>query len=562
MIAMPLDQNLITDLTCALPVDAWTDSDSHVHLKIPPCLNGGWRIVDYQTDAYSGRCISTSSTQSAELTIPLARIGHHAVHIGLCERLHGVSVIEVRLTNDEHWQLLWATNGPLQEIPWRFADLTGQSLHIRFPRQLPPFIQDREHAGLVARLFSVRCTPLPAEHVAILEQASPRRMVYFNDGHGIFYYPERPGRHIVDEALEPFADSDWDTCCFAHGGADLVNYPSEVGTIIGEDGWDFLRPGDQRVRDNIVGCIELGIDPFQQAIEKAHEQKQPFLHYLRPQGWAGDPYYGHAFLSRFFREHPEYRCVEADGTPLSKLSIAFQPVREQLNAILQEGLDRGTDGICIVFTRGFPLVRYEKPVAKHYAQVFGKQDMNKLASSDPDLRSVWSFFVTQWIREVRDLLDTAGPSPMRSRRELAVMVGPDREWNSRFGIDISSWAKEGLIDAVLPYPRGRERTDGICNVGEIAEDIPTETIGLLPSVGSWSDLLLPLAKVRQRAHSYYQQGATGLSRWDTPPYLARLGLNRAEEQALWCDHYLGRQDIEVIEMAGLQLKRFEPMIGF
>lgn len=47
-------------------------------------------------------------------------------------------------------------------------------------------------------------------------------------GSGLFFQSETPGYHVVDRALTPFHRSDWDTCCFCHVGADLVNYPSKV----------------------------------------------------------------------------------------------------------------------------------------------------------------------------------------------------------------------------------------------------------------------------------------------------------------------------------------------
>ena len=56
--------------------------------------------------------------------------------------------------------------------------------------------------------------------------------------------------------------------------------------------------------------------------------------------------------------------------------------------------------------------------------------------------------------------------------------------------------------------------------------------------------------------------APGLCRWDTDPYLSRVGLDDREGLALWCGHYMGPQEIEITELQGLNLVRFEPIVGF
>jgi len=476
----------------------------------------------------------------------------------MSQRQWGNSVVEIRLTGDRHWQFLRSAGrdggGPLHEEPWCFADLTGKNLEVRFPKDLSPL-----HGAefVTSSIYSVRCAPVKPEHIPILNTKRHSPMIYINDGFGIFYHAREPGPHIVHDALARFAESDWDTAAFGNIGGDLVNFPTRAGTRAGMDGWCFERPGDRRCASNLRAMLEAGHDPMKQAIDQAHAQGQVFWMYLRPQAYSTEPPYDHILHSRFYSENPEYRCVEANGKPISKLSIAYPAVRDNLNSILRDALDRGADGLCLAFVRGYPCVRYEAPVLEKFKQLHGV-DARTLPDSDEKLRALWTEFVTVWIREIRQMLDKAGPGPKSRRRELSVIVGPDREWNMRFGYDTGAWAREGLVDVVMPYPYTK---DGVLDVQYFAGQIKGTKARLQPSFGTFNQNVT-VAVLRQRALTCYKEGAHGLSRWDTPSYLARLRFDDPEQQRLWVEEYFPPQNIDMLEFAGFNLEAFGPMLGF
>jgi hypothetical protein len=132
----------------------------------------------------------------------------------------------------------------------------------------------------------------------------------------------------------------------------------------------------------------------------------------------------------------------------------------------------------------------------------------------------------------------------------------------RFGIDVGALAQAGLIDAVLPYPYGTETTTGRIDTADFARQLEGANIQLLPSLGTWGDHLKPIAEFRRRAHHHYAAGATGLSRWDTDEHLAHLGLDDPVVQRLWCEKYLGEQEMHMVEIGGMDVTAFGPMLGF
>jgi len=543
---------VIVDFTCALPSTAWTDADSTVFKPISSVPPTTWRIIDYKSRLYNGRLLQATRPDAPVLTIPLNAEGWHAVSIGMTERSAACCGIAVRLTGMPHWQTIPAWDGEPHEEPWLFADLTGRNLELRHPG-----------AGVsCARIMAVRLTPVRPEHVPIVSGKRHRPLIYTNDGHGLFYLGKKPGAHLVEEALAPFADSDWSVCCFSNIGADLVNYPSKVGTLCSEGGWDFTRRGDRNMKALLEGTLALGVDPMKVAIDTAHRQGHEFWMYIRPQAWIHDPPGDHVFRSRFFMAHPEWRCVEADGTPDSKLSVAFEGVRRQLNAIAAEGLERGADGITLAFIRGYPMVRYEEPVRRRFERQHGF-DPVRLPDTDPRLQALWAEFLTEWLRELRRVLDGFGPAPHGGgRRKLTVMTGSDSAWNRQFGFDVSAWAREKLVDGVSSFPKSGDIKNGYVNTAEYVRLLAGTGVPHYAALGSNFDHHATLATLRQRAHAHYQAGADGLARWDADGFLARLGLDDPELQRLWCEQYMGAQDNFMQEVGGITLEYFGPGLAF
>jgi len=206
------------------------------------------------------------------------------------------------------------------------------------------------------------------------------------------------------------------------------------------------------------------------------------------------------------------------------------------------------------------MVRYEQPVLERFGERHG-HDARCLPDSDPSLQCIWAEFMTEWLRELRSILDAADPSQRSDRRQLSVIVGPDTTWNMRFGFDVRGWAHEGLVDMVLLYPKGSEGKEEFVDVKEYAGILKGTGTKLIGGLGSFTGHYMPFAQIRQKAHRWYCDGADGLFRWDAHGCLARIGLDDPEIQRLWCEHYLPPQDILLKEIAGITLEYFGPRLA-
>lgn len=549
----------ITDLTLATPATAWTDRDADIHRPPAPVPAGGWRILDYLAGDIRGRALQTTQADSAELAIALTDCGWHAISLALAGH-HDQAVIELRLRGETRWQTLRAGHGAVQEVPWRFVELHGDTvIELRFPRDLQQLPGRLRGQATSARLFWLRLEPLDPSHPSRLTDDDVRPLVYLNDGHSLFWWDaDVASADIVTRSLGRFAASEWRIGGFCNGGADLVNYPSALGTPFGADGWDDPWPANHKTARLIGELIARGEDVLQLACTTAHTQDHDLWFYLRPQAWVGEPPFDHAFRSRFFSAHPHYRCRNAAGQALGKLSYAFPAVRAQINGIVGEALQRGADAVGIALVRAMPLVRYEAPVLARFAALHG-EDARHCSDEDPRLRAVWAGFVHTWLSELRALLDNAGPNRHGTRRGLFLIAGPSPDWHAPFGIDIPALARAGLVDAVLPYPEDDDDLD-IAAWRRWLHAGPS--IQLLPGLGNFRDHGLSVAELQRRALAYYAAGADGLNRWDTPGWLVGLNLHRPEWLRLWQQRYLGEQAIPLRELAGLWLEEFPPLEGF
>lgn len=565
----------LTDMSCALPADAWV-ADAACG-PIPEKPVGGWRVLDYSCvpsnddswagiwpptpvgDAYSGRMLTTCLPGAAILRIPLGLRGWHAVSLGIAvsQFSHAPCVLDVRLSGETRWQRL--TPPDTREEPWLMADMTGHDLEIKSADALPAAGGDMPYATLM----SVRAVPMPAEHVRRIQEDTLRPLVYLNDGHGLFWTPSHLGPEVVANALAPFAGSDWTICCFG-GLGDLVVYPGSRGTMVADGTWDMPNP-NYAFAAKLAEPLRQGWDPLKQAVDLAHAQDQDFWYYVRPQGWFLSWPYDQVSRSRFVGANLDLRCVEADGKPLAHMSFAYPAVRRQLTAIAEEAIERGADGFCIALVRGWPVVRYEPPVCERFHQLYGG-DARVRPDTDPELRLVWREFMEQWLRELRAVLDRA-PNARGRRRTLSVIGGPTLDWNLRHGMDVAHFARHDLLDAVMPYPYGLHPWKGFCqthpiDIAEYAQALKGTRTTLLPSLGWWKDHNIGRAEYYRRAHAFYRAGAGGLTRWDTRPALAHIGLNSPARTALWAEVYAPEdRRMLFLEIGGMPMGPFTPWVS-
>ncbi|MBI3922860.1 MAG: hypothetical protein HY318_15675 [Armatimonadetes bacterium] len=519
---------MISDMGKCAPTKALSNLSKKKH----------WQRIPYQLGSKKepgtkGTMIWASmETNAPTLRLPLGVEGCYAIYTGLYTSSFTPSKAWLSLDGDMADVPLRA--GPstdywaIEEIFYRVADLTASSkLHISQ--------QNSALCDSVWRKYNLGCGVAYVKLILLSEeetasfharkgQRSSRRLAVTCDGTSFLGdYRPTTKREVLRE-IEFLRDTDFDTMLLHIGGSIQVAYATKVGEQFGQGMDDYP---DVNLRYIVEACRELqskGVNPTKVIIDGAHETGVKVHVGFRPALWG---YYGpfdQFFRTKFFNDHPQWRTVDRDGTPVSRMSWAFPQVRKRQIDVLAEAVSFGADGAHIVFNRAWPVVLYEQPFIDMFKKQYGVDPRN-IDETDPRIFKVRSDIVTTFIREVRAMLDREEKFRKNGKRlELSLCVMSNEYDNMQFGLDIRRLVDEGLIDELYPsyhpsFGAVKATWDGrffldVCTPKKIPV-IPIYSSGLVneESMASWAKTTLSL----------YEEGFSGVGLWD-PSY--ELGFNK------------------------------------
>jgi len=214
--------------------------------------------------------------------------------------------------------------------------------------------------------------------------------------------------------------------------------------------------------------------------------------------------------ARHYRKHPEWSKLNRHGVPLTNWSLAYPQARKYWLSLLRETLEYGIDGIQLHLNRSEPYVFYEEPVVSSFKEKYG-EDPRKLPVDDPRWIAHSAGYVTQFIRQVRQLVDE------KPGRELGVTISGRKNGDPAHyeenHCDVETWLKERLVDYIMPTPYLHPSL--LKKWRKIGGD----------NVHIWPDLMpraQSAASYARLAKKYYQAGADGLCLWDGERRTARI----------------------------------------
>ncbi len=482
-----------------------------------------WKVVPYTTASFAGQSLSAyAETDAPVVSLPLDTTGWHAVYVGVGTVSNGIAetanVVRVKLSGDEVFRRMSnhqrtnhtnARRDSIEELFLAVDDLTGQALEIAQAPLLP------------AAIMYVKLVPLTDAEVSRwrtdARDPAVRPLIATFDGHS-WIWPNRPrtAAHLK-ETFEGFQQSDFTKWWFQVLGADLVCYPTTVGTVPGWDTEDFARWPYREYVESLQALFAAGVHPLQVARDAAREQGVEFHIMIRPAAWQGSAGLEETFNSRFYREHPQWRCVDRDGTPTYYMSYAAPQVREHVLDVLREALDVDPDGVGFLFHRGLPLMLWEDAFCQQFRAAYD-DDARTVPEDDPRLYALRAKIMTQFLREVRELLDEQQRRAGRAKPyTVSVAAFSEQRDNEKYGLALEQWIDQKLVNDVavgwfahhtsFSQP-GSSRPD-MEYYRRITEG---KDVGLYPFVISWKPGT-PRGMC-QTVSEYYDQGATGIAVWD------------------------------------------------
>jgi hypothetical protein len=509
LLARVSEARLLADLSQAQPADALTAG------RREP---GKWKVISYAGENWEGEALSTfRDTGAATVSLPLEATGWHALYIGLGTVSGGLdtaapNAVRVKLSGEPIFRRM-ANGLPLmkprrdivQEIFLTAADVTGQSLEIASVPFKP------------ANVCYVKVVPLTQDEVARWQQprTSPRTQIATFDGHSwIWPYRPRTKEHLR-ETFRGFERSDVGKWWFQVLGADLTCYPSKVGNIPGAGTRDFSVEAYREFTESLEALFAAGVNPLQVAREEAQRQGVEFHVMIRPAGWKGALPWDEVFNSRFFEEHPEWRCIDRDGTPTLYMSYAYPEVRRQVLAVLRETLELQPEGVGFLFHRGMPMILWEEPFCREFQDRYDA-DAREVAEDDPRILELRAELMTRMLTEVRSMLDEVANEQGRTEPyRISLSTFSKEADNRKFGLDVGRWAKEGLVNdlavAYFAHHTSFSPPD-MAYYRRVTEGTP---VGLYPFVIAWHSGTPQ--QLCQKVTKFYDEGATGIAVWDITP---------------------------------------------
>ena len=447
---------VITDLSTLQPQDALITGKRR---------KGKWKQIPFETADWKGTALSIySGTNPPVIRLPLTATGWHSIHIGLATTSGGFTIggngLKAKLSDEPVYRrlannlaLLPNRRAVIQECFVTLADLKGQSLEIA---PLP---------GLPATLCYIKLVPMTAAEVTASQAPSAHRTAIATfDGHS-WIWPFRPSTaEELAEEFRGFEGTDIGKWWFQVAGSDLVCYPSKVGTYPGQGTEDFPTGTYANYTRTLETLFKKGVNPLKVARDAARAQGSEFHVILRPGGWAGSMPYEETFNSQFYYAHPEWRCIDKDGTPTFYMSYAVPEVRQHLLDLFRETLELQPEGVGFTFNRGMPLMLWEDAFCQRFQQMH-KADAKTVPDDDPRIHATRAAIMTDFMQEVRTLLDeTAARQGRTVPYKISLGTFAKEADNRRWGLDLPAWIQRGLVDDLavtwFAYHTSFEKTPG------------------------------------------------------------------------------------------------------
>jgi|GEM_PF-1233988 hypothetical protein len=515
-----------------------------------------WKTIPYQTENFSGIMIGDGGGPNpVPITIRLGVKGLYRVFLGIYSG-YSIPKINVRLSRDISCQTIGLSDIKLKdnvyergahiyEIHWKEADLSGQDIILEGADD--PNIRP-------SALAYIRLEPV--SEIQNRDGKAFLPLTVTNDGHGIF---SGPLHSCPDDLLKPFEIIPEESCMrillWGNGCADNCNYPTKVGNFYHNAGRNYRNTWMQKWSMNMELWKKKGWNSIKVVRDYTKKRNWEFQVYIRMEAFNAQFPFDQQEHSNFFISHPEYHCFDRFGQRVGRLSYAHEEVRKHMLNLIREIAEFEPDGICLCFIRGVPLVLYEPVMVEGFKKKYG-MDPRELEEFDTRWTSYQGEIITSFVRNVKHIL--------KSGQRLSVIV-PGNEFDcKRWGLDVSSWVKDCIVDDVFPVGQSFDHRD-------VHRDNPEhldftyfsqlegrENIRLIPMLYPWDTFRENYSKWRGIMQSFIDQGADSYGVWDAVsdeifPFVGDLGYG-VHGTAGYPE--IGFRRIKVLSVQGFRIDRY------
>lgn len=396
-----------------------------------------WYLMPYRCGDISGKMLfSGELTNPPDVRLKLGLCGYYKIFIGTIN-LRSKDLFNLKLSSDESFDAMtgptmearhtWDPCEYFEEFLWRCAELKGDELVLRKPESM---------WNNACALAFVRCVPVTREEYLAFNTPSGKDFVH---GH----MDEDPNDEDV----------------YGNKTEVLCRYRQLTGGDINEMSLEFSFDYDTENEQNTnilrsERSWQRGDAIFSSVKESAYRERVDYLHSHGISVYAANrmsvttftaPYSNSFWTKRGFVDtHPEYYCRTRLGEEIKICSYAYPEVRKYVIDRFVEMMKYGYDGVTLILHRGLH-IGFEEPVLLEFAKRYPEIDPHTLPVTDDRLNGVFCHFMTEFMRELRAaLIPFCG-----GKAKINVITDYTPETSRHFGLDVASWAREGLCDRVM-----------------------------------------------------------------------------------------------------------------
>ena len=394
-----------------------------------------WRSMEYRTKLGEGILLLTTYDGKTEpITLNINLNDWHKIFIGFFY-MNADNYSFIKLSGDEEYTpIKYFTNGSphnwmcteyMQEIFWKCADLTEQKVILAKPEHFMPS---------VSGIAWIRCEEMTETEIERYKRAEskPNKCVQMHIDIDSFLEDRSKEKTEHFAKFGMLKNTNASFCSLEYSML-YEKYPDKKDYVPLTSSQQYFTTGKYTYDEMFGKYLELSKD-YNIPLFATERMSVAGFHMpiTRPD-----------MHSKFVLENEQFYCKNRDGSMLQVCSYAYNEVQDYVLARMVKMVKMGFKGVSMIFHRGI-LIGFEQPVIDRFKEKYPDIDPHTLPVSDSRLHLVWCEFMTEFMQKVRKMLDSIS----EERIGINVITNFGLQSSKNFGLDVETWAKEGLIDCV------------------------------------------------------------------------------------------------------------------